>query len=129
MRDALKGETSLLKDITFHNRPTCGLPLLNPSLAECWLSHGTRPKVMPLITQGGFSTKFARKKKIAGYGALGKGVYFSDNFAKVSTYVNCPKCEQNTCVCKQRKSDKSSWKAIFVARVLLGRVYPDPFKI
>ena len=38
------------------------LPVLNKAIGECWLMHGTSPSVLPLITQNGFTTKFATKK-------------------------------------------------------------------
>ena len=52
--------------------------------------------------------KICSKKTLVGYGALGKGIYCSDAFGKVATYVTCPQCQQNQCQCSPEKREQSS---------------------
>ena len=120
-----------LAQVDWHRGSMTGeLPVINSAIGECWLFHGTGPSVMPLIIQNGFTTKYASKKMLVGYGALGKGIYCSDAFAKVATYVTCPGCQQNQCQCSPEKREQASknkkeMKAFFVARVILGKVFID----
>ena len=129
-----EGIKSPLANIDWHRGSMTGeLPVINSAIGECWLFHGTGQKVMPLIVQNGLTTKFASKKTLVGYGALGKGIYCSDAFGKVATYVTCPHCQQNQCQCSPEKREQSSknkkeMKAIFVTRVILGKVYMDKDK-
>ncbi|KAH3732539.1 hypothetical protein Pelo_16630 [Pelomyxa schiedti] len=103
----------------------CGLPVLNSHVGECWLFHGASQYIVQLITKGGFSTKFSTRKMFTGYGALGKGIYLSDSFGKVSTYVTCPKCGNNCCLCTDKTQ---SLKVMLLCRVLLGHVFVDKHK-
>ncbi|KAH3757727.1 hypothetical protein Pelo_10512 [Pelomyxa schiedti] len=93
-----------------------GLPVLNRAVGECWLFHGTSQSTMKKITMGGFSSKFATRKAGVGYGALGRGIYLSDSFAKVATYAKCESCTENNC---------NHLKAVFICRVTLGNIYVD----
>ena len=95
-------------------------PVIDKSVGECWLFHGTHKSNTKSIIQNGFTTKYTEKKLLTGYGALGRGAYFSDSFAKVSQYIPCPECQKNECSCPNQ------YKTAILSRVLLGRPYPDP---
>ena len=97
------------------------LPVIDPVIAECLLFHGTRESVMQLITKNGFSTAHQSSGILTGFGALGKGSYFSDTFSKAASYVVCTKCEENHCKCQNQPGTK----VMLLCRVLLGRTLPD----
>jgi len=64
------------------------IPVLTPNLGECLLFHGTSESTAKLITHGGFRPDMSQSRGMfGGYGALGKGTYLSDAFAKIATTV------------------------------------------
>ena len=75
---------------------------------ELYLFHGTKPEVVPLITQQGFETRLPPD---AGR-MLGDGVYFAENASKSDQYA-VPTLG--------RSRDRSFY--LFVARVCLGAAY------
>ena len=101
-------------------------PFVEQKIGECWLFHGTSQSVVKSIIQNGFTTKFAVNKFVTGYGALGKGAYFSDSFAKIAQYISCPKCNKNQCTCEV--NSLNDCKTAIMSRVLLGRIFEDPYK-
>jgi len=68
----------------------------------------------------GFTTKYQTNVWFAGYGALGKGSYFSDSFPKTASYVACTGCGEKFCQC-----DNPGMKKVIIARVLLGKPFID----
>ena len=115
-----------ISGVKWHLKGNSPFPVLKEEIGECWVFHGTSHEVVKSILQNGFTTRYAQKKPLGvGYGALGKGIYCSDSFPKVATYVVCPICGFNQCSCIEKKEERESWKAIIVARVILGRVYKD----
>ena len=97
-------------------------PLLDEEIGESWLFHGTSFNVMKLITATGFNPNFATSKKYVGYGALGKGTYFSDCFSKIATYVLCRVCQKFRCSCMGNTAGQKVLRAVFLSRVILGNV-------
>ena len=64
-------------------------PVINRTLGQVLLEHGTDPETMEKIKQGGFRPELGRNKGTSEkprYGPLGQGTYFSDNSSKVQTY-------------------------------------------
>ncbi|KAH3763834.1 hypothetical protein Pelo_4303 [Pelomyxa schiedti] len=116
-----RGISTPLAGVCWHAPLENGLPVLNAEIGECWLLHGTNQLSMKQITKTGFNANFSKYNWFTGYGALGKGIYCSDSFSKVSTYVQCPECLQNDCSC-------DALKAVLLCRVVLGNVYVDKTK-
>ena len=99
-----------------------GLPVLDPTVGEVWLYHGTSEWGVNSILQSGFDPAkycvFEHVLKIIprGYGPLGQGTYLTDNFAKSATYVNAT------------AEDDEAPRHILICRVLLGNIKVVPEK-
>ena len=70
---------------------------------ECYLWHGTKPDVAPLIVHGGFDERVCALQ-----GLFGAGVYFAMNSSKSDQYGT---------------PDPSGTYTIFLSRVVLGKPY------
>lgn len=118
-----------LIEVKWHYRDEPQFPVLDPSVGECWLFHGTSLTIAKSIFRNGFTTKYAKKKPFGiGYGALGRGIYLADAFPKAAAYVLCPICGFNQCDCKDKKPNLENCKVVILSRVLLGSVYKDTNK-
>jgi hypothetical protein len=95
---------------------------IDTRIGECLLFHGTSKSTMRLIAKGGFQRRFAENKMFFGYGALGRGGYFSDEFSKVACYTNCHVCGEYLCECKKKHSDEPIDRVIMISKVVLGWV-------
>ena len=70
---------------------------------ECYLWHGTKPDVAPLIVHGGFDERVCALQ-----GLFGAGVYFAMNSSKSDQYCT---------------PDPSGTYTIFLSRVVLGKAH------
>ncbi|BCG00457.1 hypothetical protein PPGU19_050250 [Paraburkholderia sp. PGU19] len=98
------------------------LPVLDRSIGEVLLMHGTLPNVIKIIVDKGFDPDFNKgtpSGNVRKYGALGQGTYFGDSFAKVQTYTGCPICNALKCDCTDQ-DDKPVDRMLILARCLLG---------
>ena len=94
-------------------------PILDDSCGEVFLFRSINMKILKEVCLSGFDPEQSRKYIKEGhetYGALGKGVYFSDSFSKVLSYLCCPKCNFETC----GKSNCDTIFLAFMCRVVLG---------
>jgi hypothetical protein len=99
-----------------------GLPVLDRSIGEVLLMHGTLPNVIKIIVDKGFDPNFNKgtpSGDVRKYGALGQGTYFGDSFAKVQTYTGCPICNALKCDCTDQDSQPVD-RMLILARCLLG---------
>jgi hypothetical protein len=92
-------------------------PIIDRSIGECWLFQGQTKDTLKLIVQNGFNPKFCNYSKSTGYGAMGKGMYFTDQFEKAAQYSPCPECRAT----KRCKCDRN--RTLVISRVLLGNPY------
>ncbi|PTT74934.1 hypothetical protein DBR42_29995 [Pelomonas sp. HMWF004] len=98
------------------------LPVLDNTLGEVLLMHGTLPDVIKIIADKGFDPGFNKGEKkgnVTRYGALGQGTYFGDSFAKVQTYTGCPICNALKCDCEDQNGEPMD-RMLILARCLLG---------
>ncbi|CAF4825704.1 unnamed protein product, partial [Rotaria magnacalcarata] len=99
-----------------------GLPILNSTMGEVWLYHGTSESGLNSILQSGFNPlEYCKYEYMLNYirrgiGPLGRGTYLTDNFAKSATYVNA------------MMEDDEIPRHILVCRVLLGTIKVAPRK-
>ncbi|CAF0831952.1 unnamed protein product [Adineta steineri] len=99
-----------------------GLPVIDPTVGEVWLYHGTSEWGVNSILQSGFDpAKYCVNERVLkifrrGYGPLGRGTYLTDNFAKSATYVNAT------------VEDDEAPRHILICRVLLGNIKVVPEK-
>ena len=97
-----------------------GLPVLDSTVGEVWLYHGTSEWGVNSILKSGFDPEKYCKYEVLfklfhrGYGPLGRGTYLTDNFAKSATYVNA-----------MAENDETP-RHILVCRVLLGNIKTAP---
>lgn len=101
------------------------LPVIDGEVGEVLLFHGTSKDTMKKIATTGFDPNFCVNKGTdakPNYGALGRGVYFSDSFSKVMTYTVCHHCGAYQCDCSHKHGDGTagSKRVTFLARVVLG---------
>jgi len=91
--------------------------MINGLINECYLFHGSSRKNVEHILQNGFIIKKVEDPSQVG-GALGNGIYTTDNCCKALNYAPCSGCSKRaTCVgCGQDPTF-----CIIVSRVLLGR--------
>ncbi|MGH1342819.1 MAG: hypothetical protein ACRBN8_14755 [Nannocystales bacterium] len=96
---------------------------ISPNLNEVALFHGTGKDILKNIISGGFNRNFKQPTWMTGYGALGWGTYFSDNFAKCATYTQCPGCHTaKKCNChKKGAPGQPKRRVILMCKVSLGR--------
>ncbi|WP_262967335.1 SidE phosphodiesterase domain-containing protein [Methylobacter psychrophilus] len=101
------------------------LPVLDKSIGETLLFHGTAAKWIELIIQGGFNPSVGKNYGTATnprYGMLGQGTYLTDSFAKMMTYGSCPLCGDFACNCRSIKTRKKLTRSCILARVTLGKI-------
>lgn len=101
-------QASEVKDID-----TARLGNMDHDVNERLLFHGVNPKFLDGMLENGLSKRFNQGSKLLGYGALGKGVYLTDSFAKAVTYSKCSRCGQP--YCNHVMADGNSYP-----RVMLG---------
>jgi Poly(ADP-ribose) polymerase catalytic domain len=118
---------SALRTVRFvTGTPSRQLPMIDPQAGEVLLFHGTSKETMKKIAGTGFDPTFCVNKGTdasPNYGAVGRGVYFSDSFSKVMTYTTCYHCGAFKCDCSHKNregADVASKRVTFLARVLLG---------
>ena len=83
--------------------PLLGAHHLDHVPNECYLWHGTKPDVAPLIVHGGFDERVCALQ-----GLFGAGVYFAMNSSKSDQYCT---------------PDPSGTYTIFLPRVALGKAH------
>jgi hypothetical protein len=141
LRDALRTRNPLyevrwtIQASPYHSEaPTISLPVLDQSLGEVLLLHGSGKGALKGIAANNFSHKFTRdynegKSGKPNYGWLGRSFYFSDSFAKVMTYTRCRVCGSYLkCACTSREGKPGkpltpALRCFMLARVLMGLPY------
>jgi hypothetical protein len=102
------------------------IPVVDRNIGECWLFQGQAKSSAKLIVQNGFNPFYgAPYTTTTGYGAMGKGLYFSDQFEKAAQYTLCPKqnCRATKkCHCTKKDGSPVS-RTLLLSRVLLGDPY------
>lgn len=102
---------SNLQDVVWTQAQHNGLPVLNARIGEVWLYHGSSYENIKSIIENNFEPeKYCRREPLGGYGPLGRGTYFTDNFAKAATYVNA------------RSENSVEPRHILICRVVLGNI-------
>ena len=100
--------------VHWQERLSNGFPVLDSTVGEVWLYHGTSEWGVNSILKSGFDpAKYCKYEYVfkfvpRGYGPLGRGTYLTDSFAKSATYVNA------------MVEDDKAPRHILVCRVLLG---------
>ncbi len=100
---------------------------LNTEKGEHMLFHGTSNSISNLISDTGFKPELCTYNKFSGYGSLGKGTYFTDEFSKNATFSSCDKCGQFRCSC-QTEDGQPAPRIALLSRVVLGNAYKDTTK-
>jgi len=121
LRNKFTGRKKDLK--TFHSskhlgaKPVLCSKLLDPTVNEYYLFHGTSWDVIKIIKSCGFDDRVASVN-----GLFGGGIYFAENSSKSNIYIPCPTCGGNAVFsaidCKCSRGDLKF--GIFMCRVLLG---------
>jgi len=103
-------------------------PLLDKTLNEAYLFHGTSKEVNSLIINGGFEFRHVSEvvTNTPTKSMFGTGGYFAENSSKSNQYVPCPICKKNAIPNKEECDDspeeisKNGAYVMIIARVLLG---------
>jgi hypothetical protein len=102
--------------------------VLDSSVNEVYLFHGTTREIAEVIASRGFDTRMGSQlvtNKINN-GMFGSGVYLAENFSKSNQYVACPLCSGNSishvqsCNCTSQDIERAGGYVMIVARVLMG---------
>lgn len=103
--------------------PYPGITVKNLTLkqhaGEAFLLHGTSTNNANLIAKNGFKPELCTYAPLRGYGALGKGVYFSDEMSKAAIYSSCQKCCQFRCN-HVGNLNGDHFRTVVLSRVVLG---------
>jgi hypothetical protein len=99
---------------------TYQFPVINEGIGEYWLFAGSNAAGTKGIVNTGFDPSYCGFDPTTGFGKLGYGCNFTDQFAKAVTYAPCRKCESvKPCTCKT-SGGKPVKRVLFCSRVLLG---------
>jgi len=66
---------------------TPNFPLIDAQRGECWLWSGQSLDILHGVMSGGFQRVHCESNGSTGYGALGRGNYFTDKFSKALLYA------------------------------------------
>lgn len=95
---------------------------LDQTVGEVFLYHGTSLANSCNILASGFnSKKYCNAGLWKGYGPLGRGVYFSDQFSKSAIYAMCALCSSYRCACNTPDGLPIP-KILILNKVMLGSV-------
>lgn len=80
--------TNDFQNVTWAVTPgTQNFPLIDAKRGECWLWSGQSLDILHGIMSGGFQRIHCESNSSTGYGALGRGNYFTDKFSKALLYA------------------------------------------
>jgi hypothetical protein len=103
--------------------------LVDSSVNEVYLFHGTTREIAETIASKGFDTRLGCQlvTNRLPNGMFGSAVYFAESFSKSNQYVACPLCNGNSigrgnkdCNCSAQDIEKAGGYVMIVGRVLLG---------
>jgi hypothetical protein len=102
---------------------TYHFPVIDEGIGEYWLFAGSGAAGTRGIVNTGFDPSFCGWSTTTGFGKLGYGCNFTDQFAKAVTYAPCFQCNSvKPCRCVT-KSGNPYYRVLFCSRVLLGTSY------
>jgi len=102
--------------------------IIDSSVNEAYLFHGTTKEIAELIASKGFDTRLGCQlvtNKVPN-GMFGNAVYLAENFSKSNQYVACPLCNGNSisrssvCNCTPQDIENAAGYVMIVARAILG---------
>jgi hypothetical protein len=89
-------------------------PLIDPKRGECWLWSGQSLDILHGVMTHGFQRIHCQSAGGTGYGALGRGNYFTDKFSKALLYA------MNLRNLYFGAAEGSDYRVLMLSRVLLG---------
>ncbi len=102
--------------------PAFALPVVDSSINEVLLFHGTSKGIMKSIMNSHFDPTRTPYDPRKGYGRMGLGTYFTDQAAKAITYIKCRRCGKSTeCQCMKANGDPVR-RVLFLCRIVMGNV-------
>jgi hypothetical protein len=90
-------------------------PVIDPAIGECWLWSGQAMDIQHGIMSRGFQRVHCESNNTTGYGALGRGNYFTDKFSKALLYA------MNLRNLYYGVAKGDDIRVLMLSRVLLGR--------
>ena len=90
-------------------------PVIDPTIGECWLWSGQAMDIQHGIMSRGFQRVHCESNNATGYGALGRGNYFTDKFSKALLYA------MNLRNLYYGAAKGDDIRVLMLSRVLLGR--------
>jgi hypothetical protein len=107
----------------------CHAPQIDPTINEYYLFSGHKKATVKSIVDTGAKPHFGGYDSIKGFGALGRGAYYTDRIDKAISYSVCSVCGAagEPCHWSQQKHDwfkngkaRKHYRRIVLNRVLLG---------
>lgn len=79
--------TNDFQNLQWTTQTSANFPLIDPKRGECWLWSGQSLDILHGVMTHGFQGIHCQSTGTTGYGALGRGNYFTDKFSKALLYA------------------------------------------